>query len=84
MGGFKNFVEGGMVDDTFIDAVSGIVNRGCHSPPCLNGSGLLDGGEERKQNFKKVLEVLIEPDGSPRVYRPEDETMTGERTWTGG
>lgn len=70
----KDFVEGGMQDDTFIDAVSGIVNRGCHSPPCPNGSGALDGGEERKENFKKALEVLLEPDGSPRIYRSGDES----------
>ena len=75
----KAFVSGGMEDDTFIDAVSGIVNRGCklkpgeecgiliifiltnvlhansgHNPPC--GTGSLDGGSERKENFKKVLE----------------------------
>jgi hypothetical protein len=51
----KSFVSGGMTDETFIDAVSGIVNRGCHNPPCANGSGQLDGGYERKENFKKVL-----------------------------
>ena len=28
----RNFVDGGMVDDAFINAVSGIVNRGCHNP----------------------------------------------------
>eukprot|EP00579_Thalassiosira_antarctica_P011373 CAMPEP_0201918770 /NCGR_PEP_ID=MMETSP0903-20130614/7834_1 /ASSEMBLY_ACC=CAM_ASM_000552 /TAXON_ID=420261 /ORGANISM="Thalassiosira antarctica, Strain CCMP982" /LENGTH=1230 /DNA_ID=CAMNT_0048455143 /DNA_START=36 /DNA_END=3725 /DNA_ORIENTATION=+ len=66
----KSFVRGGMTDDAFIDAVSGIVNRGCHNPPC--GSGPLDGGYERKENFKKVLEVLLEEDGSPRVYREDD------------
>jgi len=26
------FVEGGMQGTSFIDAVSGIVNRGCHNP----------------------------------------------------
>ncbi|KAL7519189.1 hypothetical protein ACHAWX_003977 [Stephanocyclus meneghinianus] len=51
----KSFVSGDMTDETFIDAVSGIVNRGCHNPPCANGSGQLDGGYERKENFKKVL-----------------------------
>ena len=76
----KNFVEGGMQDDTFIDAVSGIVNRGCHSPPCPNGSGALDGGEERKENFKKALEVLLEPDGSPRVFRSGDDSMINDST----
>ena len=28
----RSFVDGGMVDDGFINAVSGIVNRGCHNP----------------------------------------------------
>jgi len=51
-----DFVDGGMTDNSFIDSVSGIVNRGCHNPPC--GTGKLDGGAERKGNFKKVLDVL--------------------------
>src|SRR5210317_555510 len=55
------FVEGGMQGTAFIDAVSGIVNRGCHNPPC--GTGALDGGHERSQNFKKVLETFFA--GSP-------------------
>ena len=28
----RSFVEGGMSDTSFIDGVSGIVNRGCHNP----------------------------------------------------
>lgn len=35
------------------NSVSGIVNRGCLNPPC--GTGPLDGGVERRDNFKKVL-----------------------------
>lgn len=50
------FVDGGMTDMSFIDAVSGVVNRGCHNPPC--GTGPLDGGAERKDNFKSVLAEL--------------------------
>jgi hypothetical protein len=48
----------------------------CFSPsqPCDNGSGALDGGYERKENFKKALEILLEPDGSPRVYRSMEPT----------
>ena len=71
MDNLKAFVRGGMTDDAFIDSVSGIVNRGCHNPPC--GSGSLDGGYERKENFKKVLSYLLEADGRPRVFRPLDE-----------
>jgi len=50
------FVNEGMQDDAFINAVSGIVNRGCHNPPC--GTGDLDGGPERVENFQKVLSAL--------------------------
>eukprot|EP00397_Hematodinium_sp_SG-2012_P006353 GEMP01006383.1.p1 GENE.GEMP01006383.1~~GEMP01006383.1.p1 ORF type:complete len:821 (+),score=136.29 GEMP01006383.1:222-2684(+) len=52
----KNFVEGGMQDDSFIDAVSGIVNRGCHNPPCKTGA--VDGLTPRRQNFQKVLKEM--------------------------
>ncbi|KAK1732247.1 hypothetical protein QTG54_017072 [Skeletonema marinoi] len=62
----QKFVEGGMQGTSFIDAVSGIVNRGCHNPPC--GTGAVDGGYERSQNFKKVLETFFDailPEISP-------------------
>lgn len=49
----RNFVDGGFQNLSFIDAVSGIVNRGCHDPPC--GTGAVDGGMERKSNFRKAL-----------------------------
>jgi len=68
MDNLKRFVSSGMSDDTFIDAVSGIVNRGCHDPPC--GTGPLDGGYERKENFHKVLEVLFEENGDPKKPSP--------------
>ena len=51
------FFENGMEGDAFINAVSGVVNRGCHNPPC--GTGPLDGGAERAANFRKVLSVLL-------------------------
>jgi len=54
------FVEGGMEGTSFIDSVSGIVNRGCHNPPC--GTGAVDGGYERSQNFKKVLDTMFAGD----------------------
>lgn len=50
----RAFVDGGMTDDSFIDGVSGIVNRGCHNPPAC-GTGPLDGGDERRTNFHKAL-----------------------------
>jgi hypothetical protein len=52
----KKWVDGGMSSNSFIDSVSGIVNRGCHSPPCASGS--VDGQFERAANFLKVLEVF--------------------------
>jgi len=50
------FVDGGMVDHSFINGVSGVVNRGCHDPPC--GTGPVDGAHERAGNFNKVLTLL--------------------------
>jgi len=52
----RAYVDGGMTDDAFIDSVSGIVNRGCHDPPC--DTGALDGGAERRENFDSVLRVM--------------------------
>lgn len=56
MNELHNFVDGGMADHLFIDAISGIVNRGCHDPPC--GTGEVDGKHERAGNFQKVLSTL--------------------------
>jgi hypothetical protein len=52
----KRFVDGGLTGDAFINSVSGIVNRGCHNPPC--GTGDLDGGPERAENFFRILKAL--------------------------
>ncbi|KAL3788522.1 hypothetical protein HJC23_006560 [Cyclotella cryptica] len=52
----KAFVNGGFSDPGFINAVSGIVNRGCHNPPC--GTGAVDGGPERSNNFQKALSIF--------------------------
>ena len=71
------FVEGGMQGTAFIDAVSGIVNRGCHNPPC--GTGAVDGTYERSQNFKKVLETFFAgnmPDLSPLDSYSYDSPIT--------
>ena len=59
MNKLSDFVNGGMKDMSFIDAVSGIVNRGCHNPPCATGS--VDGLQERRNNFQKVLRVFQLP-----------------------
>jgi hypothetical protein len=50
------FVNGGMTDDSFIDSISGIVNRGCHNPPCATGD--VDGLTDRRGNFQSVLSAL--------------------------
>jgi len=52
----QNFVDNGMSGNSFIDAVSGIVNRGCHDPPCATGD--VDGKADRSSNFYKVLAEL--------------------------
>jgi len=65
------FVDGGMQGESFINAVSGIVNRGCHNPPC--GTGELDGGRDRLANFVKVMNLLgmsVSPVASPVAAPP--------------
>ena len=52
----RAYVDDGFSGHDFIDAVSGIVNRGCHNPPC--GTGPVDGGPERRANFDKVLKAM--------------------------
>ncbi|MBX3271187.1 MAG: hypothetical protein KF729_13050 [Sandaracinaceae bacterium] len=52
----RAYVDGGLVGSSFIDAVSGIVNRGCHEPPCA--SGPVDGLDDRRANFERVLSVM--------------------------
>ena len=51
------WVDDGMSGNSFIDAVSGIVNRGCHDPPCPP-NGEVDGKYDRSGNFFKVLKEL--------------------------
>lgn len=55
----KSWVDNGMNtnDAGFIDGASGIVNRGCHNPPNC-GTGELHGTQERRANFKKVLQAM--------------------------
>lgn len=56
----KKFVNGGLInpatDAGFIHGVSGIVNRGCHNPPC--GTGPLLKGPERAGFFCRALRVM--------------------------
>lgn len=62
-----SYVDGGFSDSSFINAVSGIVNRGCHNPPC--GTGAVDGGPERLGNFQKALGILgMVDDAQPSAF----------------
>lgn len=55
----KKWVDAGMqlADTSFIDGASGIVNRGCHNPPAC-GTGPLDAGAKRSDNFAKVITAM--------------------------
>jgi hypothetical protein len=52
----KAFVDTGLKDPSFIDGVSGIVNRGCHDAPC--GGGPVHQPEVRRGNFEAVLKAF--------------------------
>jgi len=53
----KKYVDNGMKGTAFVDAVSGIVNRGCPDDHCPI-SGEVHAIEERRANFKLVLKKL--------------------------
>jgi hypothetical protein len=53
----KKYVDGGMTGTAFVDAVSGIVNRGCPDDHCPV-SGEVHAIKERRANFKLVLQKL--------------------------
>jgi len=54
----RNWTDAGMniADESYINACSGIVNRGCYNPPC--GGNPMDGGKERAANFATVMKAL--------------------------
>lgn len=54
----RNWTDAGMqtTDRSYIDACSGIVNRGCYNPPC--GGNPMDGGDQRAANFATVLKAM--------------------------
>ena len=76
------FVDNGMNGVAFINAVSGIVNRGCHNPPC--GTGALDGGPERAANFFDVVEEMqfafvdVTPQSQTTPEQPANRPLPGE------
>ena len=53
----KKYVDEGMTGTAFVDAVSGIVNRGCPDDHCPV-SGEVHAIDERRANFKLVLQKL--------------------------
>ena len=56
----EQFVDDGTRDDSFIDTVSSIFTRGCHSSECSDLT--VTKKEKRKGNFKKVLDIFGLPD----------------------
>lgn len=52
----REYVRGGLAGEWLVDAVSGIVNRGCHTGVC--SSGPVDGLGERRANFHKVMRAF--------------------------
>ena len=55
-----------------------LLQRCLSNQPC--GTGPLDGGSERKANFEKVIGVLFEPDGTPRVFRRSEEEEVEDKS----
>ncbi|KAL3786229.1 hypothetical protein HJC23_002480 [Cyclotella cryptica] len=57
------FVDGGMTDESFIEAVNNIVARGCHLPPCSSALSIKSDrylfGFERKQNVFNILKLVF-------------------------
>lgn len=57
----KKFVDGGYTDFSFVDAVSGVVNIGCHDPPCQGfGDRAVEPHNKRDRNdtFQRFLNQL--------------------------
>ena len=57
----KEFVDGGYTDFSFVDSVSGIINIGCHDPPCAGfGDTAVDPHNMRDRNdtFQRFLNQL--------------------------
>jgi hypothetical protein len=71
------FVNGGMTDIGFINSVSGIVNRGCHNPPCATGD--VDGKIQRSESFESVLMAMGLPSAGSdnRPVSPVPQSSSG-------
>jgi len=67
----KKFVDGGMIDDKFIDAVINIVTRKCHDDSCddqwrLEEENNVSPGS-RRNNFRKIIDEVF---SLPLTYHP--------------
>ena len=61
-----SFVDGGMVDNSFIDQIINILLRKCHDGLCKNNEITFE--EERKNNFRRIIgEVFNLPLAEDRV-----------------
>ncbi|KAL7552072.1 hypothetical protein ACHAWF_015324, partial [Thalassiosira exigua] len=70
-----NFLDEGMDNDVFIDAVSGIVAQGCHARPCTSAIAVETNrvlyGLERKMHFKNIVKLVFElPIGASSDSQP--------------
>jgi len=57
----KEFTDGGYTDFSFVDAVSGVLNIGCHNPPCKGfGSVPVQPHNKRDRNdtFQRILNAM--------------------------
>jgi len=84
MENLKKWTDAGMdlTDESYINACSGIVNRGCYNPPC--GGNAMDGGEQRAANFAIVINAIkfaqtppASVDPVPAVPAPETPACSG-------
>ena len=89
----KEFVDGGYTDFSFVDAVSGILNIGCHDPPCKGFGNMAEAVDphnkrDRNDTFQRFLNQLqvartFRPPAGPTPLptpKPTDQPTFGEPT----
>ena len=69
------YVDGGMIDDSFIEKVNLILARGCHLYPCSSYFSVESDrflySMEKKRNFRNILKLIFElPLGEPAQNIP--------------
>lgn len=73
----ENWVDAGMdtSDTSLVDAASGIVNRGCPKTVCAAGE--VHALQERRDNFKKVMDAMMKVFDTPvKTQKPVSTTST--------